>query len=173
MNKVICCDPSPSPTISTTRKLNPGLRHPSSEMPQAWPSTHPAQKEFWKGEQRKTSPQPTSALRQAARAGVPRANIWLLCEQGTQGSYWAASALLGAVQMVSNWPRAPLPTAYVCRKKGRHRAEGAQAARFAVAAHLCPTLHVTTAPTSGRSWDSASLTTDTTGSCRAADITVS
>lgn len=28
------------------------------------------------------------------------------------------------------------------------------------------TLHVTTAPTLGRSWDSLSLTTDTTGSCR-------
>lgn len=36
-----------------------------------------------------------------------------------------------------------------------------------------PTLHVTTAPTSGRSWDSASLTTDTTGSCGVADRRVS
>lgn len=31
------------------------------------------------------------------------------------------------------------------------------------------TLHVTMAPTSGRSWDSASLTTDTTGSCMGAE----
>lgn len=39
--------------------------------------------------------------------------------------------------------------------------------QFVNAALQRPTLHVTTAPTLGRSCDSLSLTTDTTGSCRA------
>jgi len=106
----------------------------------------------------KTSPQPW--CRASREAGVPHADVWLIREQGTQWSCWAASALLGAVQ------RAPQPTPR--RKEGQDGAEsrGCQG--------CCrPTLQVTTVPTLGRSWDSVSLTTDTTGSCRAAETRVS
>lgn len=73
---------------------------------------------------------------------------------------------MGVVQKGLRSPGTPHPTLSMFRNKAKYETERVEAVQFVNAVLQRPTLHVTTAPTLGRSCDSLSLTTDTTGSYR-------
>lgn len=109
-----------------------------------------------------------------SRAGVPHADIWRLCERGTQRT---TGLLCPAGSRAESINGLLISSSHPTHARGERSAgaENTKAEKSAIdpGAPACLTLHVTTAPTSGRSWDSASLTTDTTGSCGAAEGRVS